>query len=80
MRIVLPLALALTACGTTTEVTPSSEWSQGGIQGAPPAELVLTVPDLVPGEVAEIRIDGATPGSTVVLAMRPIQKFRVVWK
>ena len=61
------LVLTLLACGLPEAGAPEA-WEPGA-EGAPPAPMTLTVPDLVPGEVARLEAFGAAPGSTVHLVM-----------
>ncbi|MFT4624981.1 MAG: hypothetical protein ACI8PZ_003647 [Myxococcota bacterium] len=59
------VAVGLLGCSGAHESTAES-WSAAAI-GAPPAELSLTVPELVAGEVGVVEVTGAAPGATVHL-------------
>ena len=61
------LALLLLACGPPGAEAPEA-W-EASAAGAPPAELALTAPELVPGELAVVEATGAAEGTTVHLVM-----------
>lgn len=60
------LLTLLLACGAPPGTADADLWSADGT-GAPPVELALTVPELVPGEVSTITVTGAPVGAELYL-------------